>query len=68
VISGRIKWFNAFQGHGYIVLSDGTEVYFHGAVLRRSGLVDHLLPGSTVSFDLIHTRGGLEATNVDLVG
>mgnify|MGYP003353281724 CR=1 FL=1 len=66
--TGRIKWYNAFQSHGYIVLSDGTEVYFHVSGLIYSGCADHLGPGLQVSFDIMHTRGGLEAHNVDLIG
>lgn len=66
--TGRIKWYNAFQSHGYIVLWDGTEIYFHASSIRNSGLVKHLNAGTDVSFDLIETRGGPEAHNVDLIG
>ncbi|MBX3021550.1 MAG: cold shock domain-containing protein [Bdellovibrionales bacterium] len=66
--TGRIKWYNAFQSHGYIVLLDGTEVYFHSSSVSHSGLIDHLNPGADVSFDLIETRGGQEAHNVELIG
>lgn len=63
--TGRIKWFNAFQNHGYIILWDGTEVYFHSTGVRNSGLIDLLNPGTDVSFDLIVTRAGMEAQNVE---
>ncbi|MGE3681664.1 MAG: cold-shock protein [Bdellovibrionales bacterium] len=66
--SGRIKWFNAFQSIGYIILLDGTEVYFHVSAVRSSDLIGLLNPGAEVSFDLIETRSGMEAHNVDLVG
>jgi cold shock CspA family protein len=68
VRTGRIKWYNAFQSHGYIVLYDGTEIYFHSSSVAHSGLIDHLSPGADVSFDLIETRGGPEAHNIDLIG
>lgn len=68
MITGRIKWYNHFQSHGYIVLLDGTEVYFHSSGLRHSGCVDTLGPGTDVCFDLIQTRAGMEAHNVDLIG
>jgi CspA family cold shock protein len=68
MITGRIKWFNEFQGYGYIVLIDGTEVYFHGSGIRDTRLMGHLDPGTSVCFDLIQTRGGPEAENVDLIG
>lgn len=66
--TGRIKWYNPFQNHGYIVLWDGTEVYFHVSGLRSGGFENHLGPGIEVSFDIIHTRVGMEAHNVDLIG
>lgn len=66
--TGRIKWFNDLQNHGYIVLYDGTEVYFHGSGLMHIGLVGHLAPGTDVSFDLIETRSGMEAQNIEMIG
>lgn len=66
--TGRIKWYDRFQNHGYIILYDGTEVYFHSTSVRNTRLVTHLNPGTDVSFDLIVTRTGMEAQNVDLVG
>ncbi|NJL26279.1 MAG: cold-shock protein [Calothrix sp. SM1_5_4] len=66
--TGRIKWYNAFQSHGYIVLNDGTEVYFHSTGIRNSGLISRLNPGIDVCFDLLETRSGPEALNIDLIG
>ncbi len=68
--TGRIKWFNADQNYGYIILWDGTEVYFHATVLSSGwGSLDSLNPGLDVSFDLIETRGGvMEAQNVEPIG
>ena len=66
--TGRIKWFNSFQNHGYIVLSDGTEVYFHSTAIKQHGYFDLLNPGTDVSFDLIQTRVGAEAHNVEVIG
>lgn len=66
--TGRIKWFNAFQSHGYIILWDGTEVYFHSSSLRSTGSIDRLNSGADVSFDIIETRVGPEAHNVELIG
>jgi cold shock CspA family protein len=68
VRTGRIKWFNAFQNIGYIVLWDGTEVYFHAEAMKTNGLIDRLNPGTDVSFDIIETRGGAEAQNVEVIG
>lgn len=67
--TGRIKWFNAFESHGYIILYDGTEVYFHATAFRgTSGSLEQLSSGVDVSFDIIETRGMAEASNVELIG
>ncbi|MGE4131093.1 MAG: cold-shock protein [Bdellovibrionales bacterium] len=63
--TGRIKWFNAFQSYGYIVLWDGTEVYFHSTGVRNNGVLPLLNPGADVTFDLIQTNTGPEAHNVE---
>ena len=66
--TGRIKWFNFSQSHGYIVLYDGTEVYFHASGVRDHGSAGRLNAGTDVSFDLIETRAGMEAQNVEIIG
>ena len=65
--TGRIKWFNAMESIGYIVLYDGTEVYFHAEGILIGGMNDRLEPGTDVSFDMIETRGGMEAQNVEVI-
>ena len=66
--SGRIKWFNAHHSHGYIILWDGTEIYFHASAVGDRGGLDRLTAGAQVSFDLIETRAGTEAHNVFFLG
>ncbi len=68
MVTGRIKFFNSSENFGYIVLFDGTEVYFHSSGILNDGLINLLNPGRDVSFDLIQTRSGPEAHNVDLIG
>lgn len=65
--TGRIKWFNQMQSFGYITCWDGTEVYFHCTGLKQVDVMEFLGPGQTVAFDLIQTRTGPEAQNVDLL-
>ena len=66
--TGRVKWFNASESHGYIILFDGTEVYFHAEGLLSLSSIEQLTSGTDVCFDLIHTRGGMEAQNIDVIG
>ena len=65
--SGHIKWFNPYTNYGYIMLTDGTEVFFYGDALSDGTFVGHLGPGQGVSFDLLETRMGFEACNIQPV-
>lgn len=64
---GRIKWFNRYQSYGYITLFDGTEVYFHATGLKHGRAIDFIEAGTSVTFDIIHTRTGMEAQNIDVL-
>lgn len=59
---GRIRWYDEFRGYGYIVQTDGTEIYFHSTSFLE--VPGHLAVGRAVAYDLIQTRTGLEATNL----
>jgi cold shock CspA family protein len=62
--SGRIKWFNPYRNYGYIMLTDGTEVFFSQDSLAEGCFTGHLGAGQSVSFDLLETRMGFEACNI----
>lgn len=59
---GTVRWYDEFQGYGYILKMDGQEVYFHYTSIAESN--KSLSAGLTVTFDLIETRMGFEASNV----
>jgi len=67
VKTGRIKWFNSMVQHGFIVLGDGQEVYFHTTGVKNPTQLDLFYPGTDVCFDLIETRAGAEAHNVEAI-
>jgi cold shock protein len=59
--SGRIKWFDATRGFGFIVPDDGTgDVLLHFSVLRDHGR--RMLPeGTSVECDVVEGNRGLQA-------
>jgi len=63
--SGRVKWFNAEKGYGFIVKPNADEIFFH-----RSQVVDESLAGlqdgASVTFDEVATDRGAEAQQVKL--
>ncbi len=62
VARGRIKWFNAEKGFGFVALEDGTDVFLHGSVLARAGLsVDQ---GDTVRVGVGQGMKGRQVTEI----
>ncbi len=59
---GKIKFFNATKGFGFII-KEGTneEIFVH-----QSGLIDKVQQNDEVTFDIIDGRKGKNATNVKL--
>jgi len=47
-LRGKVKWFNAVKGYGFLALdSDGSDAFLHVTTLRQSGHED-IKPGATV--------------------
>jgi cold shock protein len=65
--AGRVKWFNASKGFGFITPEDGEEgeVFVHHDSIIGGGL-PLLKPGERVSFDISEDRGH-QAVNVRAV-
>tara|TARA_B110000858_G_scaffold63244_1_gene73322 strand:- start:225 stop:434 length:210 start_codon:yes stop_codon:yes gene_type:complete len=62
--TGKIKWFNATKGYGFIESpeTDG-DVFLHISALQESG-IDSITEGDAVTFDLGDNRGKVTAVNV----
>src|SRR6476646_12003678 len=46
---GKVKWFNAVKGYGFLALEgDNSDAFLHVTTLRQSGHED-LKPGATVT-------------------
>jgi len=65
--TGKVKWFNAQKGFGFIEPSDGSkDVFVHISAVERAGL-QTLNEGQTVTFDLENSRAGkTAATNLQV--
>src|SRR6478735_11492645 len=47
-LRGRVKWFNAVKGYGFLALEgDNSDAFLHVTTLRQAGHED-LKPGATV--------------------
>ena len=61
---GRIKWFDATRGFGFIIPDDGAaDILIHFSVLREHGR--RMLPeGATVVCEAVDRNRGLQATRI----
>lgn len=61
--TGKVKWFNAEKGFGFITLEDGTDVFVHYSAIQTDGFRT-LKENEEVSFDITDTDRGPQAANV----
>jgi CspA family cold shock protein len=65
--SGKVKWFNAQKGFGFIQPDDGgKDVFVHISAVERAGLTG-LKDGQAVSYDIQQERGKTSAGNLKLL-
>ena len=50
-MKGKVKWFNADKGFGFIVSEDGKDVFVHFSAIVADGY-KALEEGQNVSFDV----------------
>jgi CspA family cold shock protein len=66
--TGKLKWFNAKKGYGFI--TDGEtnkDIFLHISDLQASG-IESLQEGEDLSFDMGENRGKEKAVNVKQLG
>ncbi len=66
---GRVKWFNAEKGYGFIARDGDTDVFVHYSAIRGNGFRT-LNEGDVVTFEVEQGRNGKgpQATNVTVIG
>ena len=60
--TGKVKWFNADKGFGFLAEDDGEDVFVHRDALP--GGVTELKPGQRVEFGIVQGRKGNQALSV----
>ena len=62
-VQGRVKWFNAEKGFGFINRGEGADIFVHYSQIMENGYRS-LEEGQSVEFELFETERGLQARNV----
>ena len=65
--TGKVKWFDAEKGFGFINRGEGEDIFVHYSQIQEEGYRS-LEEGQEVTFDLAETSRGLQARNVVKIG
>lgn len=60
---GRVKWYNARKGYGFLLRGAGEEIFFHRS--SAVGDADELKDGQWILYDVEETNKGPEATEIE---
>ncbi|MDY6913852.1 MAG: cold-shock protein [Planctomycetota bacterium] len=61
--NGKVKWFNASKGYGFITAEDGTDAFVHYGDIDGEGFKS-LAEGDDVTFEVTQGPKGPKAVNV----
>ncbi len=61
---GKVKWFNAEKGFGFIEREEGSDVFVHYSAIQGEGFKS-LEEGQSVSFQVEEGQRGPQAANVE---
>ncbi|MDG0811902.1 cold shock domain-containing protein [Cohnella rhizosphaerae] len=62
-MQGKVKWFNAEKGYGFIEAEEGGDVFVHFSAIQMDGY-KALEEGQPVEFDIVQGARGPQAANV----
>ena len=66
MLKGKVKWFNAEKGFGFIVGDDGKDIFVHFSAINQEGY-KALAEGDVVTYEVRDTDRGPQAANVTKV-
>ena len=61
--TGKVKWFNADKGYGFITGEDGKDIFVHYSAIQCDGFRT-LEEGQSVNYDVFEGERGEQAANV----
>lgn len=65
-MTGKVKWFNAEKGYGFITTEEGNDVFAHYTKINKNGFKT-LEEGQEVEFEVVESEKGLQAENINIL-
>lgn len=65
-MQGKVKWFSAEKGYGFIEREGGSDVFVHFSAIQEDGFKS-LEEGQEVEFEIVEGSRGPQAANVTKV-
>lgn len=65
-VQGKVKWFNADKGYGFISQESGDDLFVHFSEIQGNGYRS-LDEGDTVEFEITQGQKGKQASSVTVV-
>ena len=62
-MTGKVKWFNAEKGYGFIEREEGGDGFVHFSAIQADGFKT-LEEGQAVEFDVVEGPRGEQAANL----
>lgn len=62
-MTGKVKWFDADKGYGFISSDEGKDIFVHFSAIQTDGFKT-LAEGDVVEFDVTDGDRGQQAANV----
>lgn len=66
MMQGKVKWFNAEKGFGFITSDEGSDIFVHYTQILGEGYKS-LDEGQAVEFEVFEGDRGLQAKNVSKI-
>lgn len=67
VETGRVKWFNAEKGFGFIERQQGEDVFVHSSEIKAAGGQQTLRENDRVTFTATQGQKGWQAESVTVI-
>ena len=65
--TGKVKWFDAKKGFGFITPDEGDKDAFLHVSALQAAKISSVTDGQAVSYELTEQRGKMAASNIALI-